>query len=138
MGQDFHFVHVPGKEHQVMPDERPDALLGVGDALEGRHCSRVYFGKALVLDQEQQLVLAANVMVDARQAHSRGPRQVSHRRGVISPLGENRRGGAYQLLESVIAGGHRPSERSFGRNLAPLAPRVNSLNYGRFRTSTWY
>ena len=138
MGQDFHFVHVPGEEHQVMPDERLDALLRVGSALEGRYGSRVYFGKALVLDQEQQFVLAANVMVDPRQAHSRGPRQVSHRGGVVSPLGEDRRCCRYQLLEPAIAGGHRPSERSFGRNLAPLAPRVNSLNYGRFRTSTWY
>src|SRR5690349_7857668 len=58
--------------------------------------------ETVVLNQKQELLFGAAVMIQAREAHVSGARDVAHRRGVITLLGEDTRRSAQNKLELLI------------------------------------
>src|SRR5690606_12603140 len=79
-------------------------LLRTGDALQPLLQVLQDRREAVVLDQEEQLFLAAEVVVEAGQAGPGRPADVADARGVVALLGEHRGRRSQQLLELVVVG----------------------------------
>ena len=79
-------------------------------------------GETAVLDEVEELQLAAYIMIDAGQAEAAGFGQVPHGGGLIAPLGVGPGGNGKEMLKTLVVGEHEPSERSFGPEARPPLP----------------
>src|SRR5512140_2902331 len=113
-GAQLQLVDVLGEEREVVPHEDLELLLGrlaaagAGDLLGEER------GEDALLDAEEQLLLALEVVVQAGEAVLRGARDVAHRGVVVAALGHERAGPDEEVARAL---GRR-------RQLVPLASRL--------------
>src|SRR5581483_847259 len=104
--QDDGDLPVAGADDQlnVQSDQRPQPFFRIGNFTYGGEDTFLGDVHGMIHDVEEDLILAAEVVVKASLAELQRPRDVIHRGGIVAPLTKQSRGGAENLLAGTVGG----------------------------------
>src|SRR5438093_11158368 len=90
----------------MVADEQLEPLDRVGGGAERLLGAGEHPHEAALLDQGEQLRLAAHVVIHPGERHPARRREVAHRGRVIAPFGEHRRRPGQQVLQPLVVGAY--------------------------------
>src|SRR5262249_41945477 len=138
--EDLHRLHVRDEEGEVVLDEGPELRLGPLRPGEALPEAAEHGLEALPLDPEEEVLLPARVVVEAREADPRLARDVPHR-GAVEPLpAEDAAGGAEDpvapFLEPTRAARPAPLRGHAGAFYTGGSPSLNARGGGPARRAS--
>ena len=98
MRQHLHFRHVVREEFDMVADEGLELLLRIAGAGDGLPRPFEDLGETALLDESEQILLPAHVVVHAGERHAARGREIPHRGGVVALVREYPCGAGEQVV----------------------------------------
>src|SRR3989454_558468 len=138
MRDHLHLSHVLREERHVMVYEGMQLFLRVTGGRHGLASAVQDLREAALLDEREQVFLAADVVVHPCQGHPARRGEVPHGRGMVALVRKDPSGAGEQMVETLVVWSH-DFERSFELRSYPRGPVLASprrLNIATVSTST--